>query len=132
MLENKRSKMEIGGYDLIFNTEDPKGLAQRIMNFVNWPESIIEQDEGQDFFWYKDAKSKICWDMEGAVLENTMVYFLVREEELTVVVDKEMALSINSFMGVNPNGCGNRFISGLQSDKLSIQGSIPCTPTQTQ
>jgi len=94
--------MEIGGYDLIFKTEDPKGLVQRIMEFVNWPEGIIEQDEGDDFFWYKDSDSKRGWDMEGAVpsLENTMVYFLPRKEELTVVVDKEMALAIRENFGL--------------------------------
>jgi hypothetical protein len=100
--------MEIGGYDLIFKTEDPNGLVQRIMEFVNWPEGIIEQDEGDDFFWYKDLGSKRGWDLVGAVpsLENTMVYFLPRKEELTVVVDKEMADAINSFIGANPNGAG--------------------------
>lgn len=95
--------MEIGGNDLTFKTEDPKGLVQRIMKFVNWPEGIIEQDEGDDFFWYKDANSKLGWDMEGAMpsLENTMVYFLPRKGELSIVVDKEMADAIQKFIMMN-------------------------------
>ena len=98
----------------MFDTTDPKGLSQRIMDFVNWPKAVIEMvepfgsDEVDDFFWYKDLDSKRGWDMEGAVpsLENTMVYFLIREGQLTVVVDKEMADAINNFIGTNPNGAG--------------------------
>jgi hypothetical protein len=85
--------MEINGIDLTFNTKDPKGLVQRIMNFVNWSEGIIEQDEGDDFFFFKNLRSQRSWDLVGFDLENesTMIHFLIQENELTVVADKEMA-----------------------------------------
>lgn len=101
--------MEIGGYDLLYDTTDPIGLVKRIIDFVNWPDAVRESafdhsGEENDFFLYKNAEAKAGWDKDGAIpeLENTMIYFLIREDHVTVVVDKEMALDLTSFLG--PNG----------------------------
>lgn len=90
--------MEIGGYDLIFHTKEPKVLAKKIMDFINWPDSVIEKDEEDDFFWYKNAASKKEWDEGIDLPENTMVYFIFDESQLTIVVDKEMADSLKEIM----------------------------------
>ena len=85
--------MEIGGYDTIFdNVSDPIGLATEIMAFIDWKDSVIEKDVGQDFFYYENQAAKDAWDELGAdpALENTMVYFIVCHNQLTVVTDKEL------------------------------------------
>lgn len=91
--------MEIGGYDTIFdNTPDPIVLATEIMAFIGWDHSVIEKDVGQDFFYYENQVSKDAWDKDGAVpaLENTMVYFIVCNNQLTVVTDKELTDKIRA------------------------------------
>lgn len=101
--------MEIGGYDLIFDTPDPKGLAQRIMNFVNWPDAISESafdrpGEEDDFFWYENSEAKESWDKDGATeeYEAKMIYFLFDEGHLTAVVgSEEMANNIKAHLA-NP------------------------------
>ena len=98
--------MEIGGYDLLFDTPDPKGLAKRIMDFVNWPDAVTESafdnpGEEDDFFWYENAEAKVGWDEDGATpeLEPKMIYFLLREGHVTAVVGtEEMADAITNFV----------------------------------
>lgn len=85
--------MEIGGYDTIFdNISDPVGLATEIMASIDWKDSVVERDVGQDFFYYENQAAKDAWDKDGAVpvLENTMVYFIVCNNQLSVVTDKEL------------------------------------------
>jgi len=99
--------MEIGGYDLLFDTPDPKGLAKRIMDFVNWPDAVIESafgfpGEEDDFFWYENAAVKVVWDQDGAIeeVDDKMIYFLLREGHLTAVVGSaEMAKAVKKHIG---------------------------------
>ncbi len=90
----------IGGYDTFYVTDSPNELAVEMMSFVDWPESFIEQDEEDegDFFWYKDQASKNLWDAEGCIeaAENTMIYFLIDDHQLTVVSDKELTETIRN------------------------------------
>ena len=89
--------MEIGGYDIIIETNHPAALASQIMYFLGWEEGIIEKDSGEgfenDFFYYKDKKSKAFWDDYGApeTSEDNMVHFLPEENRLTVVADKRIS-----------------------------------------
>ena len=88
--------MEIGGYDTIIDTQNPVEIAKQIMDFVGWKDCIIEKDEGEgfenDFFFYKDQSSKDFWDELGGVpaLENTMIHFMIRDNQLTMVSDREL------------------------------------------
>lgn len=95
--------MEIGGYDLIFKTKEPKVLARKIMDIIDWKDSVIEED-GDDFFWYKNIDCKAQWDEGIDLPENTMVYFIFDEGQLTIVVDKEMADSIKKMRFVPETG----------------------------
>lgn len=93
--------MEIGGFDLTIKTSDPRLTAHRIRNFLNWPNSIIEQDQGDDYFLYKDIDSKLLWDIDVPDSEQdraAMIHFLIRENELTLVVDGEMVDKIKEFI----------------------------------
>lgn len=92
--------MEIGGYDIIIETNNPKGLASQIMWFLGWEEGIIEKDSGKgfenDFFYYKDKKSKAFWDDCGApeTGEDNMVHFIMREDHITIVADERISTLI--------------------------------------
>jgi hypothetical protein len=88
--------MMIGGYDTIFKTNSPQHLAKQIMEFVNWPEFVAEIVEEEDFFFYKNAEIKNQWDKNGAIpiLENTMIYFLFDEGQLTIVTDEDLTNQI--------------------------------------
>jgi hypothetical protein len=98
--------MEIGGYDLLFDTLDPKGLAKRIQEFVNWPDAVTQSafdfpGEEDDFFWYENAAAKEVWDQDGAIeeVDDKMIYFLIREGHLTAVVGSgEMAKAVKEFV----------------------------------
>lgn len=92
--------MEIGGYDTVVKTSDSKGLAKRIMDFIDWPKAVIEFIDEGDFFWYKTEEDKALWDEDGLIpaAENTMIYFLFDEEELTIVTDKELTDQIHEFL----------------------------------
>ena len=89
--------MEIGGYDTIFETNHAASLANQIVFFLGWDEGIIEKDSGEgfenDFFYYKDKKSKEFWDDMGApdFGDDNMVHFVVHENSLTVVADKKVS-----------------------------------------
>ncbi len=84
--------MEIGGYDIIIQTDDSKELSERIKKFIDWKESVIEFD-GDDYFWYKDQYAKNAWDTDIGE-EDTMIYFIFEEKQLTVVADSKTALLI--------------------------------------
>lgn len=95
--------MEIGGYDLKIIVVEPltnKDLANQIMEFVNWPNSIKEDaslDGSDEFFWYRDAKALKAWDDD--VEENTMIHFIFENKDrLTVVSDKKHHEEICSFL----------------------------------
>jgi hypothetical protein len=84
--------MEIGGYDTIFVTNEPHVLATKIMKLLRF--EIMEFVEGYDFFYYKDQVAKDSWDEGVNPLEDTMVYFMIRENELTVCTDQGLTYRI--------------------------------------
>lgn len=93
--------MGIGGCDTTFETNVPEFLASQIMWFLGWDEGIIEKDLGKgfenDFFYYKDKKSKSFWDDCGSPsigTDDNMVHFIVREKSLTVVTDERVTKQI--------------------------------------
>jgi len=88
--------MEIGGYDTIIPTNNPTKVIKEIMNFVEWENAVIECDEIDSFFWYRDEEAKKVWD-EG-IEENTMIYFIPSRNSLTVVTDKELTDKIRTFV----------------------------------
>jgi len=92
--------MEIGGYDTILKTDDPVGLSKEIITFIDWPFAVVEHDniDERDFFFYQNQACKNAWDEDGAVqaLENTMIYFLIRDDELTIVTDECLTKQIRN------------------------------------
>lgn len=97
--------MEIGGYDTIIKNPE-NDLSQKIINFVGWDKGVFEQDEGKDFFFYKQQSDKDAWDQDGSIAEteNTMIYFIFQDDCLTLVTDKELTNKIQNFLndiGVN-------------------------------
>ena len=100
--------MEIGGYDTEIDTDRPLELAKEICDFVNWPDAVIEKaddfpGEEEDFFYYENQAAR---DEVGAepALENTMIYFLIREGHLSVVTDKELTDKIRSKYNADAGG----------------------------
>lgn len=87
--------MEIGGYDTIIHTTTPKETCQEIMDFVRsnagWREgtTVVEKDEGEDFFWYKDQDAHTSWN-SCVGTENSMIYFIFDENQISLVTDKEL------------------------------------------
>lgn len=94
--------MEIGGYDTIIETDDPQAKAEEIKAFVNWKDAVVEivESDSEDYFWYKDQASKELWDELGCVpaAEDTMIYFLFDDKQLTLVTDKELTDQIRQFL----------------------------------
>ena len=95
--------MEIGGCDTVVDTKEPIALTKRIMEFVGWKKSVMEfvgDEDPYDFFWYKRQEDKDLWDTEGLIEagENTMIYFLIREDHLTFVTNKELTDKIKDFL----------------------------------
>jgi hypothetical protein len=92
--------MEIGGYDTILKTNDPVELSKEIVAFIDWPLAVTEHDnlDERDFFFYQNQACKNAWDEEGAepALENTMIYFLIRDDHLTVVTDESLTKQIRN------------------------------------
>ena len=91
--------MEIGGYDTIYQIDSPCDLYKEIINFVDWEDAVIEYDRGsEDFFLYENQKSKEIWDSEGLSeeSENKMIYFLIKDRELTVVTDHDLTMKIRN------------------------------------
>lgn len=93
----KRIEMEIGGCDIIIESKIP--IAPNLVQLIiqdHWPKMVVELDEGDDFFAYKDELAKIAWDAQLAdcCYDADMIYVLFREDhkQVTFVIDGDKKL----------------------------------------
>ena len=82
--------MEIGGCDTVYMTDDPVALTKQVMSFVRFKiMEFVEGTGGKEFFYYKDQDAKDAWDADLGP-ENVMIYFMVRDNYLSICTDKEL------------------------------------------
>lgn len=86
----------IGGTDTIITTrlEDDRAAALvRSCVLAEWPSMIIEPASGDDYWLYRDQKSKDVWDEADskaeALDESPMIFCLFRGGEVTIVTNTE-------------------------------------------
>jgi hypothetical protein len=86
--------MDICGNDIIVEGVPPSKEAMLEVVRGFWPDMVVEDDEAEDFFVYKDQRAKDIWDGVGLTDDNDadMIYFLPRENGLTMVIDTAKTL----------------------------------------
>lgn len=111
----------IGGMDIIIPVGEARfsafDLCLKAMK-VFWPNAIYEDsntgeifdtyeligEKKKEYFVHKDSHSKEEWDKDIPETENTMIYFILGETEITFVVDTknapEMKKILNSFQKI--------------------------------
>jgi hypothetical protein len=81
--------MEIGGYDTLYETADPRALMESIKHWTGWLEPVVEDHGATDqegWFFYRSQADKDAWDDDVGPDEG-MIYFIVEPGCLTVVTD---------------------------------------------
>lgn len=86
--------MEIGGYDLIYDSEFPV-QSHHLIDACRtvWPTLVVEYDpEPGEFFVYRDMDSAVSWEVATETddpdhKEGPMVYFILGDKDFTAVMD---------------------------------------------
>jgi hypothetical protein len=83
--------MEIHGKDCTVAITDSPAVRDFVARTIkaNWPDCVLQQD-GNDYFFHKNAESVKSWDEEGWSETNrdTMIYVIHGKKSLTLVVDE--------------------------------------------
>jgi hypothetical protein len=81
--------VEIGGNDLVIETPiAPQTQRDVLLAYLkrHWPQGVLEDDEGLDFFYYRDQASREAWDNgEQDTEKDLLVYALPRPGQITIV-----------------------------------------------
>jgi len=109
----------IGGVDIVIPTgADPRDAMVVSLRLIRriWPDAVVEDaDSGEtavigdgmlipemmsDIFVYQNSEMAVKWDELGAEpeLADTMIHILVRNKEVTVVVDDPELESSRKFL----------------------------------
>lgn len=129
--------MSIGGVDTIFATlAEPGNAAMLCLRAIRrfWPRAVTEDAETgeqfdlaqegflpeaiSEFLVYRDPEAVAQWTELGAVpqLANTMIHLLVKDKEVTVVVDAPKAEPMWQVL--------ESIRKGLQRDIFCLRGRL--------
>ena len=78
--------MEIGGRDLIVETNNPQKTMNEILNGLLWVDPLIEKDGKDGYFVYPDLESKSNWDQDFST--SPMIYFIQGSDYLGINSDE--------------------------------------------